>query len=170
MAETLTLYKLIILKMLELSDSPLSNSRISDFILEKGYTNYFSLQQALSEMAQTGHVTSLTKANSTLYKITENGKNTLDYLGSKLTGAICKDIQDYIKENKLEIQNELSTTADYYPGSGSDYLVRCQVREQESVLIDLTLSVPSQKEAASICANWQRKSQEVYAYVMKELL
>ena len=88
MAETLTLYKLIILKMLELSDSPLSNSRISDFILEKGYTNYFSLQQALSEMAQTGHVTSLTKANSTLYKITENGKNTLDYLGSKLTGAI----------------------------------------------------------------------------------
>ena len=50
MSDTLTLYKLIILKMLAQIDSPLSNSQISEFILEKEYTNYFTLQQVLSEM------------------------------------------------------------------------------------------------------------------------
>lgn len=170
MADTLTLYKLIILKMLEQAGCALSYSRISEFILGKGYTNYFSLQQALSQMAQTGHVTALNQSTCTLYRITEDGRNTLNYLGGKIAGAICQDIDAYLKENKLEIQGELSTTADYYAASGGDYMVRCQVKEQASVLIDLTLSVPSKGQADSVCTNWKGKSQEIYAYVMKELL
>ena len=56
MSETLTLYKLIILKMLSLVDHPLTNSQISEFILEKEYTNYFTLQQVLCEVEETGLV------------------------------------------------------------------------------------------------------------------
>ena len=41
MAQPFTLYKLIVLYMLDNSQSPLTNSQISDFILEKEYTNYF---------------------------------------------------------------------------------------------------------------------------------
>ena len=50
MSETFTLYKLIILYMLEKVDFPLTNAQISDFILGKGYTTYFTLQKALSEL------------------------------------------------------------------------------------------------------------------------
>lgn len=44
MAEPFTLYKLIVLYMLEKVDFPLSNTQISDFFLEKEYTNYFTVQ------------------------------------------------------------------------------------------------------------------------------
>ena len=44
MTDTLTLYKLIILKMLSMIDAPLTNSQISEFILEKEYTNYLRLK------------------------------------------------------------------------------------------------------------------------------
>ena len=44
MADTLTLYKLIVLKMLDEADAPLTGAQITDFILEKEYTNYFTLQ------------------------------------------------------------------------------------------------------------------------------
>ena len=37
MTETLSLYKLIVLKMLDQIDPPLTNSQISEFILEKEY-------------------------------------------------------------------------------------------------------------------------------------
>ena len=37
--EQLTLYKLMILYLIEKVDFPLSNSQISEFILDKGYTN-----------------------------------------------------------------------------------------------------------------------------------
>ena len=47
-----TLYKLIILYMLQNVNFPLSNTQISDFILEKEYTNYFHLQEALSELQE----------------------------------------------------------------------------------------------------------------------
>ena len=40
MAEAFTLYKLIILYMLDKVDFPLTNSQISEFVLDKGYTDY----------------------------------------------------------------------------------------------------------------------------------
>ena len=44
MAETYTLYKLIILYMLDKIDFPLTTSQISEFILDKGYRIYILLQ------------------------------------------------------------------------------------------------------------------------------
>lgn len=170
MADTLTLYKLIVLKMLDQVDSVLTNSQISEFILEKEYTNYFTLQQVLSEMVETGLVTKSSSHNSSHYRITESGKNTLSFFGDKVSDAICQDIDAYLQTHQMEIRNTLSTTADYFPGNNDDYLVRCQVREQNSTLIDLTLSVPSKKQAVSMCNHWKEKSQEIYAYVMKSLL
>ena len=44
MAEPLTLYKLIILYMLDKVNFPLTNSQISEFTLDKGYTTYFHIR------------------------------------------------------------------------------------------------------------------------------
>ena len=88
MADTLSLYKLIILKMLEQVEYPLTNSQITEFILDKEYTNYFTVQQALSEMDETGLVNVTTKRNNSLYHITDAGKNTLEFFGNKISDAI----------------------------------------------------------------------------------
>ena len=155
MADTLSLYKLIILKMLEQVEYPLTNSQITEFILDKEYTNYFTVQQALSEMDETGLVNVTTKRNNSLYHITDAGKNTLD---------------NYLEEHKIAIREALSTTADYFVGNNGEYVVRCRVREQDSNLIDLTFQVPSKKQAESACSHWAEKSQNIYATIMKELL
>ena len=170
MSDTLTLYKLIILKMLSMIDAPLTNSQISEFILEKEYTNYFTLQQALSELDETGLVTVSTTHNSSSYHITEAGRDTLSYFGDKISDAICHDIQEYLGEKQNEIRDTLSVTANYFLGNGNDYLVCCQVRENNATLIDLTISVPSEKQAVSVCNHWKSKSQEIYAHVMEQLL
>ena len=52
MASPFTTYKLIILYMLQNSDGDLTNSQITDFILDRKYTNYFQLQQAVSELVE----------------------------------------------------------------------------------------------------------------------
>ncbi len=124
----------------------------------------------LSELAESELVSVSTSRNTSHYRITESGRDTLTYFGSKVSDAICHDIDGYLKENQVEIRNALSTTADYYQGNYGDYLVRCQVREEHSTLIDLTLAVPSEKQAESMCSHWNEKSQEIYAYLMKSLL
>ena len=159
MADTLSLYKLIILKMLEQVEYPLTNSQITEFILDKEYTNYFTVQQALSEMDETGLVNVTTKRN-----------NTLEFFGNKISDAILTDIHNYLEEHKIAIREALSTTADYFVGNNGEYVVRCRVREQDSNLIDLTFQVPSKKQAESACSHWAEKSQNIYATIMKELL
>ena len=50
--ETFTLYKLIVLYMLDQISVPLSKSTINSFILDKGYTNFLTLQQAIGELIE----------------------------------------------------------------------------------------------------------------------
>ena len=50
------LYKLIVLYMLSKVDFPLTNAQISEFILDEGYTTYFKLQQAISELIESGFI------------------------------------------------------------------------------------------------------------------
>ena len=76
MAETYTLYKLIVLYMLDKVDFPLTTSQISEFILDKGYTSYFRLQETLSELAGSGLLEVETTHNRTLYHLTESGAET----------------------------------------------------------------------------------------------
>ena len=56
-SEGLILYKLIVLYMLNRVDFPLTGSQISQFILDKGYTNYFNLQIALNELIDNDFIT-----------------------------------------------------------------------------------------------------------------
>ena len=60
MSETYTLYKLIVLYMLDKVDFPLTTSQISEFILEKEYTTYFKLQETLAEMEHSGLLREMT--------------------------------------------------------------------------------------------------------------
>ena len=64
MATPFTVYKLIILYMLRNSSSPITNSEISEFILDREYTNYFHLQQALSELEETELIEKRTISNT----------------------------------------------------------------------------------------------------------
>ena len=50
--ETETLYKLMIMHMLNKVEFPLTNSQISQFFLENEYTNYFTVQKSLSELIE----------------------------------------------------------------------------------------------------------------------
>lgn len=168
--DALTLYKLIILYMLGKVNFPLTNAQVSNFILEKEYTNYFTIQQAISELIDAELIRTETIRNSTHYRINQAGEETLEFFGNKISDAIKSDIDEYLNKNEYELRDEVSTIADYYEEKKDEYIVRCQVKENGSPIIDLSISVPSEEEAVSICNNWKAKSQEVYAYIMKTLM
>lgn len=170
MTETFTLYKLIILYMLDKVDFPLTNSQISEFILDKGYTSYFKLQQALSELADAELVREETTHNRTLYHLTEDGAESIHFFHNKISKPIQEDIDNFFLEKKYELKNETSVKGDYYRNTAGEYSVRCQVLENQEPLIDLTLSVPTESEAESIVNNWQKKNQDIYAWLMSQLL
>lgn len=165
-----TLYKLIILYMLDKVDFPLTNAQITDFILEKDYTNYFNVQQSISELRDTDLITSETIRNSSYFKITDAGRETIHFFDSDISEAIRNDIDKFLHENKYELRQEVSILADYYENKKDEFIATCYVREQGSKLVEVNLSVSTEEEARTICNNWKNKSQDVYAYLIKTLM
>ncbi|WP_230397597.1 DUF4364 family protein [Novisyntrophococcus fermenticellae] len=164
-----TLYKLIILYMLDKVSFPLTNNQISEFILDAGYTNYFSFQQAINELSDSNLVTTETIRNTTYYHMTEEGRETLDFFGKEISEDIRLEINTYLKKNKYELQSEASTLADYYKTTSQEYEVHCQVKERTGKLIEVVLTVPTENMARTICNNWPEKNQEIYSYIMQIL-
>lgn len=168
--EALTLYKLIILYMLNKVNFPLTNAQISGFFLDREYTTYFTLQQAISELLESRLIRVDVIRNASQYRITDEGKETLTFFRNKISDAILNDINTFLDENKYELRNEVGITADYYKSTSQDYIVHCIVKEGKTNLIEMNLSVPTVDEAEHMCDRWKNCSQEIYAEVMKHLL
>lgn len=170
MSEAFTLYKLIVLYMLEKVDFPLTNGQISEFVLDKGYTTYFTLQQAISEMVESGFIVEEATHSRTMYYLTEEGVETIQYFKSNISSAIRQDIDSFIEEKAYELKNEVSIRADFYQTPTKEYSVRCQILEDGAPLIDLSLRVPTKKAAETMTNHWKTKHQEIYAQIMANLL
>lgn len=169
-SDGLTLYKLIILFLLDKVDFPLTNAQISNFILERDYTNYFNLQQSISELIEAEFITVETVGHSSHYRITSSGRETLSFFGSMISAAIQEDIIHYLNENQYSLRNEVSTLSEYFETKRGEFTARLRVVEKEESIIDLSIAVPTEEDAIKICNNWRSESQNVYAYVLANLL
>ena len=152
---TYSLYKLIILYMLKKVRFPLTNAQISDFILGQEYTSYFHLQEVLSEMKESGLIQMESVRNASYYRMTDNGRQTLDFFEKEISPEIKDDINQYLLNHSYEMRNESSIVADYYRTPGQDYAVHCLVKEGKATLIDLTITVPTEGAAQTLCDNWK---------------
>ena len=170
LAEPMTLYKLMNLYMLHQVNFPLTNAQLSNFFLDREYTTYFTLQQALNELLDAGLVKKETMRNSSRYEITKEGEETLEFFGKNISPAIVSDMDEYLKQNRFRMRNEVGLISDFYKSTNQDYIVHCEVREGKAVLVNLDISVPDKEQAELMCNHWKDLSQEIYAYVMKSLM
>lgn len=156
--------------MLDKVDFPLSNTQISNFFLEQDYTDYFTVQQIISGLLDSDLIRAESTHSNTQYYITSLGQETLKFFGDKISPAIQKDLVSYFEKNKMELKNENSVIADYYKSTVPGFDVRCQIKEKDSPIIDLTIHVKTKAQAEAVCKNWQEQNTEVYAYLMDMLI
>lgn len=157
MQDPLTLYKLIILYMLDRVNFPLTKTQVGDFILEKEYTNFLTLQQVISELIEADLILADSIRNRTHLSITKEGQETLSFFENRINDAIKADINTFFKENELELRNEVSVLADYYKSTTGEFEAHLIAKDRNINLVEITLSVPVEEAAAAICDNWQKK-------------
>ena len=167
--DPLTLYKLIVLYMLDRVTFPLTTAQISDFILGKEYTNFLTLQQVFSELSDTGLIEARSANNRTHLSITSEGTETLHFFENRISLAIKSEIHAFFQEKEYILREEVSVVSDYYKSTTGEYEAHLIAKERGINLIDLTLSVPSKELAESICNNWMTKNQDIYQYLIEQL-
>lgn len=163
------LYKLIVLYMLNRVSFPMTTAQVSNFVLEREYTNFLTLQQVINELTDEGLISSETIRNRTHLSITDEGRNTLNFFQNRINEAIKQEINTYFRENEFSLRNEVSVLGDYYKSTSGEYEAHLVAKDKGISLVDITLSVPSEEMAAAICDNWQKKNQEIYKYLVEKL-
>lgn len=155
--------------MLNRVNFPMTKSQIGDFVLEKEYTNFLTLQQVISELIEAKLVAAQSIRNRTHLAITEEGRETLEFFRNRISDAIRKDIDNYFTEHEFTMRNEVSVMGDYYKSTSGEFEARLVAKDRGITLVDITLSVPVEETAATICDNWQRNNQEVYQMLVEHL-
>lgn len=167
--DPLTLYKLIVLYMLNRVSFPMTTAQISDFILDREYTNFLTLQQVINELTDANMISSETIRNRTHLAITDEGRDTLNFFQNRISDAIKQEINTYFRENEFSLRNEVSVLGDYYKSTSGEYEAHLVAKDRGIRVVDVTLSVPDEATAAAICDNWQKKNQNIYQYLIQQL-
>ncbi len=170
MAEPDLLYRVMILYMLSKVEYPLTGTQITDFITGKDYTNYFVVQEAISNLRDAELILAESTHNNTRYRLSEEGYKTLEFFSDKISPEIREEIDTYLRENNFKLKQETSVYADYLKAAGSGWLARCQIKNLDTPILDLTLTVQNVEQAKVICSNWGKENAEVYAVLMDLLL
>ena len=170
MATPFTVYKLIVLYMLQNADDTLTNSQISEFILDKGYTNYFTVQRAFHELEEENMLRVKQIRNMSHYALSDEGSEAIEMFEYQIPNSIKEDIAQFLKEKEYELRKEASVTADFYPSKGDEYTVNLKIREKENLLLEINLNVVSRDQAVYICDHWEKKHSDVYSMLIEKLL
>ena len=154
--EQLTLYKLMILYLIEKVDFPLSN--------------YFTVQRAFHELEEENMLRVKQIRNMSHYALSDEGSEAIEMFEYQIPNSIKEDIAQFLKEKEYELRKEASVTADFYPSKGDEYTVNLKIREKENLLLEINLNVVSRDQAVYICDHWEKKHSDVYSMLIEKLL
>lgn len=89
---------------------------------------------------------------------------------SRLSPAKIAIIDQYIK-NKIEsIKKELTIHADYTLGDNDSFIVDLKAVENQALLMELKLSVPSKNQAVAICNKWKDNPSDIYNTIINTFI
>lgn len=155
--------------MLNRVSFPITPAQISEFILEKEYTNFLTLQQVIGELADANMIHTQNTNNRTLLTITEEGRETLTFFENRISDTIKEEIIEFFRSREFELLDEISVQSNYYKSTSGEYEAHLIAKERGTNLMELKLSVPDKETATAICDNWQAKNQDIYQYIIKQL-
>lgn len=163
--------KLIILYILDKIDAPITNSEFIQFVLENNSNmNYFYVQQYISELINTKFIKVTINNDKEMYELTELGKNTLKYFSFRIPKNTKSVIDEKYEKFKTKKIKETQILSDYFKKNETEYMVNLKVIENEITLFNLTLNVPSLKQAKHIANNWKSDSERIYKKIFDLLI
>ncbi|MBB6630236.1 DUF4364 family protein [Clostridium algidicarnis] len=162
--------KLMVLYILKSIKIPISNSQLTEMILENGFINYFTLQQYITELISSSFISYDKKNEKKVLVLSAKGEKVLSMFQDRISPSKTEVIEAYIKERLDTIKRELTLTSDYTIDDNGNFIVDLKAIENDFMLMDLKINVTSNKQAMSLCDKWKSNSSEIYNKIMQLLI
>lgn len=154
--------KLILLYIIKESPYSFSKHKLNEFVLEKGYMNYFYLQQYLSELVESELIEISLIDDEPKYIISEKGDLALNYFDGKIPEKMKIELTEEFQAHKSLKIKETQVLAEYFPKEDNQYMVNLKLVENDNTLFSLYIDVASVEQAEMICQTWKEKTDSIY--------
>ena len=166
--------KLLLLYLINRMEFPMSRAQITDFVSGADFMDYYTLQQTLAVMVESGLLDATEEnsldSNTTRYVVTGEGQTTLEYFEKHIPWSRRQAIDRYITENQGKIKKDYEVTATYFPNVENDeFRVKCGVYEDRRALLELFVSVDTREQAKLIQSNWRANASVLYQRIIEAL-
>ena len=159
--------KLIILHTIKRLSKYITNLQLVDLILETTGIDYFTLQTLLIDLQEKKLISLISTDENRYYKITDDGEKMLSSLAHLIPDFLLKRINLKINAIQKKLEQRTIIWADYTPESEDSYIVQCKISENDQILINLSLNVPTKEQAIDICNKWYENPSRYYADIIK---
>ena len=137
---------------------------------QNSWLNYMTLTQILPDLVQTRFIVSSSTANTEYYKITQEGRDCINYFYMKIPSSTRKEIDAYIKKNRQSYKRKQEYFRDYYKNKDGSYTVNLKIIDPLGSKLELKLNVANRAEAKTVFKKWSDSASEVYASLYKILI
>lgn len=161
--------KLKLLYIIDYINLPLTNNELTNYTLEHNNMDYFTLQLMLSDLCDSKFIEPYSKNGNEYYSISDAGKAVLEMFGDKLPEYFIKDVNTNYSHLKKEIKKQRELLGHYYKRKDDEYIVSLQVTENESVIFNLSINVPTENLARDICKKWDSNPEEIFGKIINTL-
>ncbi|ERI89597.1 hypothetical protein HMPREF1982_04462 [Clostridiales bacterium oral taxon 876 str. F0540] len=162
--------KLLLLYIFDKLKLPISNIQITQIVLENNFINYFTLHQYISELISSGFLEYTSEETKHRLLISNKGSRVLSMFAERLPKDKIEILDNYLNRHMDKIKKEINITADYTIEKDNNYIVNLKATENNIILIDLKISVPSNKQARDLCSKWKSNSAEIYSSILRTLI
>lgn len=158
--------KLLILYIIKMSPKKFNNNNLTEFILEKNYMNYFTLQQYISELISSELIVLNKEHDVQEYAILQKGELTLDLLQSKIPDKIIQELSSEFKLQELIKVRETQVIGDCFKKENEQYSVSLKLVENDETLFSLYFDVATEAQGEKFCNLWKKDTETIYQNIL----
>lgn len=166
-----TISKLILLYVFDQMEIPVTVETLNDMCCsQNSWLTYMTLAQILPELVQARFVVSLNSANNEYFKITQEGRDCLNFFYTKIPSSTRKNIYVYIKKNRQSFKRKQEYFKDYHKNKDGSYTLNLKIIDPFGSKLILELNVSNRAEAVTAYNRWDAAASEVYASIYQILI
>lgn len=145
----------------------LSVGQLSRFLFESGFLAEIDLKQPLASLKERGFVRQAVNLRGVVYEITEAGEARIR--GDRSLTGIEAEVAAKGEEYRRIFQQEKNYLAQYTEQSSGTVPVFLSIRDEERIVLKISIIVRDVDTAKKICSQWMQNSGPTYDAVWRSI-
>ena len=157
--------KLLLLYIFHRINMPMTNSHVTQIVLENNLINYFGLQQYISELIDGGFLHDKVEYKKHMLSISTKGTDSLDFFINRIPDKKKETIDKYLETHIELIKMDIGVICEY-DIEGNNSMVRLSLKNNDTTLMELKFPIESNAKAQEISQLWKENYNEIYEKIM----